>query len=77
MKSRNLAAAVAAAACGLAAVTGTATAEPAWAPADSATVHPGVQTVTEGAQCTSNFIFYDGSNNVYIGQAAHLSLIHI
>jgi hypothetical protein len=73
LKSRNLAAAVAAAACGLAAVTGTATAEPAWAPADSATVHPGVQTVTEGAQCTSNFIFYDGSNNAYIGQAAHCS----
>ncbi|MGH2980966.1 MAG: serine protease, partial [Solirubrobacterales bacterium] len=44
----------------------------AWAPADSATVHPGVQTVTQGAQCTSNFIFQNGSN-VYIGQAAHCS----
>ena len=30
-------------------------------------------TFTEGAQCTSNFVFYDGSNNAYIGQAAHCS----
>jgi len=44
----------------------------AWAPASSATVHPGVMTYTEGGQCTSNFIFEDGSN-VYIGQAAHCS----
>jgi hypothetical protein len=29
-------------------------------------------TFTDGAQCTSNFIFEDGSN-VYIGQAAHCS----
>ncbi|HNH85762.1 MAG TPA: serine protease, partial [Solirubrobacterales bacterium] len=39
----------------------------AWAPAASATVHPGVQTVTEGAQCTSNFVFQNGSD-VYLGQ---------
>jgi hypothetical protein len=45
----------------------------AWAPADSAPIHPGVQTVTEGSgQCTSNFIFSQGSD-VYIGQAAHCS----
>jgi len=44
----------------------------AWAPASSATVHPGVQTFTNGAQCTSNFIFSDGTNT-YIGQAAHCS----
>jgi hypothetical protein len=44
----------------------------AWAPAATATVHPGVQTYTEGAQCTSNFVFQDGSN-VYLGQAAHCS----
>ena len=44
----------------------------AWAPADQATVHPGVQTFTEGAQCTSNFVFTDGGN-VYLGQAAHCS----
>ena len=49
-----------------------AVAAPAWAPADSAPVHPGVMTFTEGSgQCTSNFVFYDGSNNVYIGQSAH------
>jgi hypothetical protein len=51
----------------------TASAEPSWAPASSATVHPGVMTYTEGAQCTSNFVFYDASNTVYIGQAAHCS----
>ncbi len=44
----------------------------AWAPAGSATVHPGVQTYTEGGQCTSNFVFEDG-NDVYLGQAAHCS----
>jgi hypothetical protein len=44
----------------------------AWAPAATAPVHPGVQTYTEGAQCTSNFVFQDASN-VYIGQAAHCS----
>ena len=44
----------------------------AWAPASSATIHPGVQTFTNGAQCTSNFIFSDGTNT-YIGQAAHCS----
>ena len=44
----------------------------AWAPADQATVHPGVQTFTDGAQCTSNFVFTDGGN-VYLGPAAHCS----
>ena len=44
----------------------------AWAPASSATVHPGVQTFTDGAQCTSNFVFSDGSTT-YLGQAAHCS----
>lgn len=44
----------------------------AWAPAGQATIHPGVQTFTEGAQCTSNFVFQDASN-VYLGQAAHCS----
>jgi hypothetical protein len=43
-----------------------------WAPASQAAVHPGVMTVTEGAQCTSNFVFQD-SSNVYLGQAAHCS----
>lgn len=54
-------------------LTGTSVeAEPAWAPADTATVHPGVQTFTEGAQCTANFVFYD-SSDIYLGQAAHCS----
>ncbi len=44
----------------------------AWAPAATATVHPGVQTYTEGGQCTSNFVFEEGSE-VYLGQAAHCS----
>lgn len=45
---------------------------PAWAPATTATVHPGVQTVSGSGQCTANFVFYDPSA-VYIGQAAHCS----
>jgi hypothetical protein len=44
----------------------------AWAPAASATIHPGVQTVTAGGQCTANFI-YTAGGNTYIGQAAHCS----
>ena len=44
----------------------------AWAPAATATVHPGVMTFTEGAQCTSNFVYTQGSE-VYLGQAAHCS----
>jgi hypothetical protein len=44
----------------------------AWAPAQSATIHPGVMTFTEGAQCTSNYVFQDAAD-VYLGQAAHCS----
>jgi hypothetical protein len=44
----------------------------AWAPAGTAKIHPGVQTFTAGAQCTSNFVFQEGGN-VYLGQAAHCS----
>ncbi len=43
----------------------------AWAPAASAAIHPGVQMYTEGAQCTANFVFTDGSGAVYVGYAAH------
>jgi hypothetical protein len=43
-----------------------------WASAETATIHPGVQVFTEGAQCTSNFVFEEGSV-VYLGQAAHCS----
>ena len=45
-------------------------APPTWAPAATATIHPGVQTFTAGGQCTANFVFYDAAD-VYIGQAAH------
>src|SRR4051794_3224188 len=41
-----------------------------WAPEATATIHPGVMTFTEGAQCTANFVFSDGTNT-YLGQAAH------
>jgi hypothetical protein len=45
---------------------------PATAVADhaNAPIHPGVMTVTAGGQCTSNFVFRDGSGT-YLGQAAH------
>ncbi len=52
----------------------------AWAPAEGATVHPGVMLFTGApsflggaSQCTANFVFTDASGNVYIGQAAHCS----
>ena len=54
------------------AATTAASAAPTWAPAATATIHPGVQTFTDGAQCTANFVFSD-AGNVYIGQAAHCS----
>jgi hypothetical protein len=41
-----------------------------WAPAAQATIHPGVMTVTNGGDCTANFIFYNATD-VFIGQAAH------
>jgi hypothetical protein len=56
----------------LAALATAPSAASAWAPADQATVHPGVQTITAGGQCTSNFVFQDGSD-AYLGQAAHCS----
>jgi hypothetical protein len=40
------------------------------ASAAAGTIHPGVQTFTNGAQCTANFVFQAGAT-VYIGQAAH------
>jgi hypothetical protein len=48
-----------------------ATPAPPWAPADTATIHPGVQMYTEGAQCTANFVFTDGAGDTYVGYAAH------
>ena len=55
----------------IAATSGSSQAAPAWAPADTATIHPGVQMYTEGAQCTANFVYTDGSGNTYVGYAAH------
>ena len=48
-----------------------ANAAPTWAPAATATITPGVQMYTAGAQCTGNFVFADSSDNVYVGYAAH------
>jgi hypothetical protein len=59
---------------------GSAAAASAWAPEESATIHPGVMTFTNASsflngasQCTANFVFTDSSGNVYLGQAAHCS----
>ncbi|MGQ0843503.1 MAG: serine protease [Sporichthyaceae bacterium] len=49
-------------------------AERTWADAATASIHPGIATLTEGGPCTANFVFVDGSGAVYIGQAAHCSL---
>lgn len=51
-------------------VPGTASAGPTWAPAKTASIHPGVLTTTAGGRCTANFIFYN-AHDVFIGQAAH------
>jgi hypothetical protein len=69
LKVRRLAAAIAAS---LVTLAVTASGAFAWAPAGSATVHPGIQTFTDGAQCTANFVYTDGANT-YLGQAAHCS----
>ena len=42
-----------------------------WAAADTATIHPGVQMYTNGAQCTANFVYTDDSGATYVGYAAH------
>ncbi|MFL6025187.1 MAG: trypsin-like peptidase domain-containing protein [Marmoricola sp.] len=49
----------------------TADATASWASESSATIKPGVQMVTAGAQCTANFVFKDGLGRVYVGYAAH------
>src|SRR4051812_35398932 len=43
----------------------------AFAPAATATIHPGVMMYTKGAQCTANFVFTDGAGATYVGYAAH------
>ncbi len=53
------------------------TATPNWASVSSAAIRPGVQMVTSGSQCTSNFIYYEQTSSnpidfdIYIGYAAH------
>src|SRR5690242_19899939 len=42
-----------------------------WAPVAKATITPGVQMFTKGAQCTGNFVFTDGVGRVYVGYASH------
>jgi hypothetical protein len=70
--SRLFTAAVAGCLAAAVAVGAPAHAAPTWAPAATAAIHPGVMLFTDGAQCTANFIYTDGTN-VYIGQAAHCS----
>ena len=70
MRVRRRVAALAVTACAV--IAATAPAASAWAPADSASIRPGNMTFTDGAQCTSNFVFSDGTST-YIGQAAHCS----
>lgn len=56
---------------GVAASGPTANAAPTWAPEKWAKIKPGVQMLTDGAQCTANFVFKDGAGRVYVGYAAH------
>ena len=49
------------------AAPGARAAVPGWAPAATATVHPGTQTYTQSSQCTANFVYLDGVH-VYLGQ---------
>ena len=58
-------------AAGLTAVPSGASADPTWAPAATAAIHPGTMMYTAGAQCTANFVYTDNAGNVYVGYAAH------
>jgi hypothetical protein len=44
---------------------------PAAAAPPGEAIGPGVQMFTDGAQCTANFVFADGSGRTYVGYAAH------
>lgn len=46
---------------------------PKWADFGTSSIHPGINTTTKDAVCTSNFVFYDAQHHAYIGQAAHCS----
>ncbi|KQW49349.1 hypothetical protein ASC77_11775 [Nocardioides sp. Root1257] len=70
--SKRMLAALAIAALGLStAPAGVASAAPRWAPADTATIHPGTMMYTKGAQCTANFVYRDKAGHVFVGYAAH------
>lgn len=43
---------------------------PQWAAASAATIHPGSVMLTDGAQCTANFVFTRDAD-VFLGYAAH------
>jgi hypothetical protein len=51
-------------------LTPTASPAPQWAAASTASVRPGSVMVTDGAQCTANFVFTRGLE-VFLGYAAH------
>jgi hypothetical protein len=72
MRLRLALAPVVAGALAIAFATSAPASTPRWAPAATASVHPGVQTFTDGAQCTANFDYTDGTTT-YLGQAAHCS----
>ena len=72
MRLRHALAPLAAASLALAFSASTPASAAGWAPASSATVHPGVMTYTGGAQCTANFVF-QANGVTYLGQAAHCS----
>jgi hypothetical protein len=56
---------------GFAATTAPVEAAAAYAPAATAEIHPGTMMYTDGAQCTANFVFTDGTGATYVGYAAH------
>jgi len=56
---------------GVAATPESVSADPVWAPAATAAIHPGTMMYTDGAQCTANFVYTDDAGNVYVGYAAH------
>ena len=71
MRTRGVLVAAALAATALTSTFGAPSAQAsAWAPAASASIHPGVMLFTDGAQCTANFVFTAGAD-VYLGYAAH------
>ncbi len=70
-RTRLLAALGTGAVLALAGVAAPAQAAAAYAPAGTADIHPGTMMYTDGAQCTANFVYTDGSGATYVGYAAH------